>query len=368
MNKFYINDKYKVKTDTGWQDFIGVANKGKTKTCELVFDDFETHIEVSLDHVFYDDHGFPVKAKDVAIGSTVQGNGGLLTVTSKEFYEDEEEVFTLIEVSGGNKYLTNGVLSKNCEFISDDETLINSLTLSSLKTKDPEFFTGQVRWYKEPEPNKTYLVALDPSLGTGGDYSAIEVFEIPGMIQVAEWLHNKTPPRGQVKILIGILNMINEDMLNNPEQEGDPSIFYTVENNSLGEAILQVIEDTGSDYFPGTFVSEKKKPGASRRFRKGLNTDHTKKVNACVKFKSLMETGRLTVNSQALLRQLKMFVSKGSSFAAKAGEHDDLVMAVILIVRMLDIVKNRLDDVDEFKESVDDDGDPFAEPLPFIMG
>ena len=36
---------------------------------------------------------------------------------------------------------------------------------------------GQTRWYKKPTAEFTYAVALDPSMGTGGDYSAIQVFE-----------------------------------------------------------------------------------------------------------------------------------------------------------------------------------------------
>ena len=37
---------------------------------------------------------------------------------------------------------------------------------------------GQTRWYKKPTAEYTYAVALDPSMGTGGDYSAIQVFEL----------------------------------------------------------------------------------------------------------------------------------------------------------------------------------------------
>ena len=82
-----------------------------------------------------------------------------------------------------------------CDFVSSDETLINPLTLVRLRAIQPIYYTGTVRWYKEPEPNKTYMAALDPSLGTGGDYAAIQVFQVPEMIQVAEWQHNNTAPR-----------------------------------------------------------------------------------------------------------------------------------------------------------------------------
>lgn len=256
-----------------------------------------------------------------------------------------------------------------CEFVSDDETLIDPMALVRLKHQEPEFFTGQIRWYKEPEPNKTYLVGLDPCLGTGGDYSAIEVFEIPGMIQVAEWQHNKTPPRQQVKMLMNILQMLDAELRDHPDQNGEPTIYWTVENNTLGETALQVIEDTGEHLFPGTFISEKKKVGSTRRYRKGLNTDHRKKLAACAKFKSLLESDRMAIRSHGLIKQLKNFVASGGSYAAKSGEKDDLVMASMLIVRMLETVVNWMgqDEADELRDSIDPD-DVFDEPMPVIIG
>lgn len=256
-----------------------------------------------------------------------------------------------------------------CEFVTDDETLIEPMALARLKSMEPEFYTGAIRWYKEPEANKTYMVGLDPSLGTGGDYSAIQVFELPGMIQVAEWQHNKTPPRDQVRHLMHILNLIDSELRENPDQDGDPTIYWTVENNTLGEAILQIIEDTGEHTFPGSFISEKKRAGSSRRHRKGLTTDNRRKLMACSKFKSLVESDRLKINSQPLLKQLKTFVSSGGSFAAKGGEHDDLVMAVMLCVRMLETVIFWLDseESEDLKETINID-DEFGEPMPVIIG
>ena len=64
-----------------------------------------------------------------------------------------------------------------CEFIIFDETLINPLFLAEMAGIDPMERQGQIRWYSKPQRDKTYVVALDPSLGTGGDPAAIQVFE-----------------------------------------------------------------------------------------------------------------------------------------------------------------------------------------------
>jgi len=242
-----------------------------------------------------------------------------------------------------------------CDFVTDDETLINPLALVGLKGISPDFYTGNVRWYKDPSPNKTYCVGHDPSLGTGRDYAAIQVYELPEMIQVAEWQHNNTAPRQQVSQLMKILMFIEQTMRDDPRQIGDPEIFWTVENNTIGEAILQIIEDTGEERFPGVFISEKKRKGQTRRFRKGLNTDNKKKLSACARVKSLIESGRMLINSDQLIKELKTFVATESSFKAKPGSHDDLVMAMVLVVRMLDTVLHWSNSVGDLKEHIDDD-------------
>ena len=55
---------------------------------------------------------------------------------------------------------------------------------------------------------------------------------------------------------------------------------------------------------------------------------------ACAKLKQMIETDALIVKSKNLISELKNFVATGNSFGAKPGEHDDLVMSTLLIVRM----------------------------------
>ncbi len=252
-------------------------------------------------------------------------------------------------------------------FVSDEETLIDSRVLARLKSVEPMFYTEQVRWYIEPIPNRSYMIALDPSLGTGGDFAAIQMFMLPELIQVAEWQHNKTDVRGQVRILLQILNTLQGELMDHPQQHGEPEIFWTVENNSIGEAVLQVIQDTGEERFPGQMVSERKKKGKTRRFRKGLTTTSSTKLSSCARLKSLIETERMIVNSVQSLRELKMFISRGSSYAAKQGEHDDLVTGLLLVTRMLDIlIAQGTEQGDDLKEGIAE-SEIFMEPMPVVI-
>ena len=45
-------------------------------------------------------------------------------------------------------------------------------------------------------------------MGTGGDYAAIQVIELPTYKQVAEWRHNTTPIPGQIRVLKDICDYI----------------------------------------------------------------------------------------------------------------------------------------------------------------
>jgi hypothetical protein len=48
----------------------------------------------------------------------------------------------------------------------------------------------------------------------------------------------------------------------------------------------------------------------------------------------MLETKKMTIKSKPLISELKTFVAHGIGFGAKTGEHDDLVSAVLLIIRM----------------------------------
>ena len=249
-----------------------------------------------------------------------------------------------------------------CEFLVFDETLINSIALSDLEGSEPVMKMGQCRWYKKVDPKKTYLVALDPSLGTGSDPAAIQVLELPSFVQVAEWHHNTTPIQGQVRILRDICSFIQQECANKGSQA---SIYYTIENNTVGEAALVSIEEIGEETIPGMFLSEPIKKGHVRRFRKGFNTTHSSKIAICAKLKHLIESKRMKLNSKPLISELKTYVAKGISFAAKSGANDDLVSSLLLAMRMAIILQEWDPAVyDKMREDADDN---WIAPMPIYI-
>jgi hypothetical protein len=245
-----------------------------------------------------------------------------------------------------------------CEFIINDETLIAPAKLLDLDGLEPMYKTGQVRWYEPIRKDQVYVVALDPSLGTGGDPAAIQIFEATTTRQVGEWRHNRTPIPEQIRILVDVIRHINETV-------GDEkSIYYSVENNTIGEAALISIAEWGEENIPGYFLSDVSGPAVNgRRTRKGFTTTNKSKLSACAKLKNLVESGRMKVNSKSLISEFKNFVAHGTSYAAKPGETDDLIMATILAVRMLTVLQSFYIELDSHMR---DHGEEIIEPFPFI--
>jgi hypothetical protein len=237
-----------------------------------------------------------------------------------------------------------------CEFIIADETLIAPTTLVDLEGIEPVTRMGQVRWYRKPEKGNIYAVALDPSLGTGSDPAAIQIFEANTTNQVGEWKHNKTDIPTQIKLLAQINKYI-------ADSTGEPnSIYYSIENNSIGEAALISLAEYGESNISGIFLSE---PGKKR---KGYNTTQKVKLTACAKFKTLLENKKMTIYSKSLISELKTFVALGGSYQAKIGETDDLVMASLLVIRMFQTLADYHYNLEEQIR----DHDEYIAPLPFF--
>ena len=360
MEELLRNNKgIQILTDSGFEDFDGIVKYPSQETIRLEFDD-GTSITCTPDHKLFITETDSIEAIKLHEGDFVKTEIGYTTVTSVNRSETQP-VYDILNAGKNKRFYANNKLISNCEFITADETLINSLHLITMESKEVYKRTGNVRWYKPIENRKVYVAGLDPSLGTGGDNAAIQVYEVPSMKQVAEWMHNKTPITEQIGILRNILTKIKE-------KAPDSDIYWSVENNTLGEAALVVINEVGEENIPGTFTSQPKGSGAvsSRKFRKGFTTTNKSKLAACSKFKSWVETNKMEIASEALLQEVKTFVAKGASYAAKDGETDDLVMAALLVVRIAQKISKYDDDTyNELKDSFEDA--EYLEPMPFII-
>lgn len=336
-----------ILTDSGWQSFDGLVNKGIKHTITVSTEN--SSVTLTPDHNVFLSTLEKIPAEKLKPGDLVYTLSGIQKVTAVT-ENSLENVYDIVNAGVYRRFYANEILCSNCEFIIADETLINPNTLIQLDGIEPISRMGQVRWYKKPTKGNIYVVGLDPSLGTGGDNAAIQIYEANTTTQIGEWKHNKTDIPSQIKLMA----QINKYIL---ECTGEPNnIYYSLENNSIGEAALISLNEYGENNIPGIFISE---PGKKRR---GFNTSQKPKLTACAKFKTLLESKKMTVHSRALISELKAFVASGGSYAAKIGDTDDLVMASLLVVRIL----QQLADYHGDLESQMRDHEDIIAPLPFF--
>ena len=129
--------------------------------------------------------------------------------------------------------------------------------------------------------------------------------------------------------------------------------------NETGMTVSQYFSEYGEDRIPGMFISE---PGKNRR---GFTTTHKSKLAACTKLKYYIESGKMSLSSKNLVAEIKTFVAHGPSFAAKEGETDDLVMATILAVRLIEYLMKY--DEATWNHLVERGSDDYVTPMPIGM-
>jgi hypothetical protein len=152
-------------------------------------------------------------------------------------------------------------------------------------------------------------------------------------------------------------------------EKAQATVYFSVENNGVGEALIALYEADETPPETAEFVSEQ---GQRRR---GMTTTGKSKIKACMALKEMIERDTMKVQSPALVAEIKHFIRKQGSYAAKSGATDDLVSASLIVVRLLEEISSFDQDAYDklyahsyFEVNSDTDGfDDNAEPDPFII-
>ena len=81
----------------------------------------------------------------------------------------------------------------------------------------------------------------------------------------------------------------------------------------------------------------------------------------------MIEKGKLKIYSKPLRSELKAFVASGSSYKAKSGEHDDLVSAMLLAMRIIAVLKDWDPKVYTSFSQADEDTADKVMPMPIFV-
>ena len=213
-----------------------------------------------------------------------------------------------------------------CKFLTSEHTLIDldMLDHAEKMLSPPAISVGslfqQVFW-KVPNKMATYIVGVDPSQGVGNDFSVIQVYEFPSMEQVAEYRTNQESPAELYSYLKSLLKFL---------EKNGKYVYYSVENNALGQAIIALYEADVNPLEKAIFMSEEGKDTL------GYNSNVKTKNKSLIAFKEMFERGQLKINSPILIKELKTLVRKENTFKAQIGSTDDCVFASLIVIRMVE--------------------------------
>ena len=198
-------------------------------------------------------------------------------------------------------------------FFGTGDTLIHAETLLNLRRKEPiEHTKDHAKIYKKPMKGHNYVMTVDVAKGRGQDYSTFNLIDISTnpFEQVAVYRNNTISPLLFPNIIYKYANFYNQ-------------CIVVVESNDAGQVVCNGLYHELE--YENMFVESTIKSS-------GLGLNMTKKVKriGCSAFKDLLENQKIDIVDEETILEISTFVSKGQSYEASEGNHDDLVMNYIL--------------------------------------
>jgi len=212
-----------------------------------------------------------------------------------------------------------------CVFLSSDALLIDSLFLANLSPQIeaivPKKIVNDVILFDEIKPFTTYLVGVDPSTGSGEDFSVITIYEFPSMIQVGEYRYNTMSTNDLYTVLKNTIKYM--------ENKG-ATVYFSIENNGVGAGLIALYEADEEPLKTAEFISEVGKN------KLGFTTTARTKMRACVNLKEMLEKGKMQIRSKIFLSELKSYVRCRGAYAAQPGATDDCISATLIVMRLIE--------------------------------
>lgn len=200
-------------------------------------------------------------------------------------------------------------------FFGTGDTLINAETLLSLRSKAPlrVLEGGLMLVYDETRPSHEYIMTVDVSKGRGQDYSTFTVIDITTrpFKQVAVYRNNTISPILFPNIIYKYATVYND-------------AYVVIEANDQGAVVCN-----GLYYdieYENVHVSSTIKSSHI-----GVEMNRRTKRLGCSGIKDLMESRKLEIVDEQTIMEISTFVLKGQSYEASEGNHDDLMMNLVMM-------------------------------------
>ena len=199
-------------------------------------------------------------------------------------------------------------------FFGTGDTLVNAETLMSLKATPPKrLLEGNSLWvYEDTQKDHEYIMAVDVSKGRGQDYSTFNVIDISTrpFKQVAVYRNNVISPILFPDIIYKYAKVYNE-------------AYVIIEANDQGGVVCNGLYYDHE--YENMHVSSAIKANAL-----GVEMNRKIKRLGCSAIKDILETNKIHIQDENTILEISTFEAKGQSFEASDGNHDDLMMNLVL--------------------------------------
>ena len=199
-------------------------------------------------------------------------------------------------------------------FFGTGQTLIGPQALLALKAERPLRILegGDLMMYDGPLEGSQYVICVDVAKGRGQDYSTFNVIDISSrpFKQVAVYRNNLISPILFPDIIYKYGKLYNE-------------AYVIVENNDAGMLTCHGLHHE-LEYENLHMESAVRSGGV------GVEMTRRTKRLGCSGFKDLMDEGKLHVVDEETIMEISTFEVKGQSYEATEGNHDDLVMNLVM--------------------------------------
>ena len=199
-------------------------------------------------------------------------------------------------------------------FFGTGDTLISADTLLSLRAQNPirSLEGGSLLVYQEPIKGHDYIMTVDVSKGRGQDYSTFTVIDISSrpFQQVAVYRNNTISPILFPNVIYKYAKVYNE-------------AYVVVESNDQGTVVCNGLYHD-LEYENIHLESSVKASGI------GIEITRKSKRLGCSAIKDILENGKLNIVDEQTILEISTFEARGQSYEASDGNHDDLMMNLVM--------------------------------------
>jgi hypothetical protein len=236
----------------------------------------------------------------------------------EHLYEDMREkgldIYKWEETTRSNMPIKQWLQEYECSFLGTGDTYVDGQILKTISSQTSEDYyikyNNRMRVWQDPQPQYTYVLACDTSLGRERDYSAFHIINLYNGQQVAEFYSNRTPINDFAKIIA------TEGMLYNIAN-------VICERNTIGNNLIDWLYNIYE--YENLWTDEKGDIGfqVTAKNRESLLAD----------LEESLRTDLIKINSIRTCDELMTFIiTEGGKAQAERGYHDDLIMSLALSI------------------------------------